>query len=123
MVPSNPSAPAWPVITRANIALLRACGGAAGSGRLVPGQLRRPSLVSVDLAFPAASAFRTWFADHVFQDPGIGEVAEEHNLALPDAEDLDGRRRERPARRGQGCLRPHLHDHHLRVPGLVELYL
>jgi hypothetical protein len=47
--------------------------------------------------FLAASASRTWFPDHVFQDPGIGEVTEEDNLALPDTEDLDGRRRERLA--------------------------
>jgi AcrR family transcriptional regulator len=29
---------------------------------------------------------------------------------------------ERPARRGNGPLRPHLHDHHLRVLGLVKHY-
>jgi hypothetical protein len=71
--------------------------------------------------FPAASASRTRFPDHAFQDTGISEVAEEHDLALPDPEDLDGCRRERLSRRGQGPLRPHLHDHHLRVLGLVEL--
>jgi hypothetical protein len=39
----------------------------------------------------AASASWTWLSDHLFQEPGIGEVADEHNLAIPDAEDLDGR--------------------------------
>src|ERR1700761_3643279 len=67
------------------------------------------------------SALRMRFPDHFFQDPGIGEVAEEDNLALPDAEDLDGRRRDRLTRCGQGDQRAHLHDHHLRVLGLVEL--
>lgn len=59
--PSNPSGVAWPVMTRAN----------------------------TKISFPAASAFRTRVPDHVFQAPGIGEIAEEHNLALPDPEDLD----------------------------------
>src|SRR6266566_6687354 len=56
----------------------------------------------------STSASRTRFPDHVFQEPGIGEVAEEHDMTFPDPEDLDGRCRDRPARRGYGRLRPHL---------------
>src|ERR1700733_16272177 len=67
------------------------------------------------------SASRTRFLEHAFRNPGIGEVAEEHNLTVPDPEDLDGRRRERLAGRGHGRRRPHFHDHDLRVEGLVEL--
>src|SRR5580693_6094639 len=42
-----------------------------------------------------ASAARTWLPDDVCQDPAVGEVAEEDDLALPDAQHLDGCRRER----------------------------
>jgi hypothetical protein len=38
--------------------------------------------------------------DRVFQDPGIGEVSGVHDVTVPDPDDLDRRRRERPARRG-----------------------
>ncbi len=37
---------------------------------------------------------------YLLQDAGVGEVAEEDDLAFSDAEDLDGRRREGLARRG-----------------------
>ena len=57
----------------------------------------------------------------VVQDPGIGEVAGVHDMTVPDPDDLDRRRRERPARRAHGPPRPHLRDHHLRVLGLVKL--
>jgi hypothetical protein len=30
------------------------------------------------------SASRPGFPDHFFQDPGIGEVAEEHDMTFPD---------------------------------------
>ena len=62
------------------------------------------------------------FPDRFFQDPWVGEVAEEHDLTFPDPEDLDGCRSERSDRGGHGTLRPHLHDHHLGVVGLVKLY-
>ena len=42
-------------------------------------------------------------------------------MTFPDPEDLDGCYCERPARRGHGPLGPQLHDHHLRVLGLVKL--
>src|SRR4029077_568851 len=80
-----------------------------------------PSLVSVDLAFPGCLSFPDVVPHHVFQDPGIGEVAEENNLAVPDTEDLDRRRREGLARLGYGPLRAYLRDPHLRVLGLIEL--
>src|ERR1700730_4241386 len=70
---------------------------------------------------PATSASRTRLLEHPFRDPGIGEVAEEHNLTVSDPEDLDGRRGERLARRGDGRRCPHFHDHDLWVLGLVEL--
>src|SRR5579872_6475057 len=38
-----------------------------------------------------ASASRRLFPGHVFQDARIGEVAEEHDVTVPDPEDLDGR--------------------------------
>src|SRR5215469_5580051 len=69
----------------------------------------------------STSGSRTRFTDRLLQDPLIGEVAEGRDMAFPDPEDLDGRRRERPARRGDRPLRPHLRDHHLRVLGLVKL--
>src|ERR1700722_5648727 len=68
----------------------------------------------------STSASRTRFPGHVFQEPRVGEVAEEHNMTFPDPKDLDGRCRDRPARRGHGRLRPHLRDYHLRVLGLVK---
>src|SRR5580658_10735733 len=67
------------------------------------------------------SASRTRFPQHVFQEPGVGEVAEERNTTFPDPQDLDGRGGQRPARRGDRRLRPHLRDHHLRVLALVKL--
>src|ERR1700730_5455405 len=70
---------------------------------------------------PPTSASRTRLLEHPFRDPGIGEVAEEHNLTISDPEDLDGRRGERLARRGDGRRCPHFHDHDLWVLGLVEL--
>jgi hypothetical protein len=56
-----------------------------------------------------------------FSDPGIGEVAGVHDKAVPDPDDLGGRRGERPARGGHGPRRPYLGDHYLRVLGLVKL--
>src|SRR5580658_5966813 len=66
------------------------------------------------------SASRTRFPQHVFQEPGVGEVAEERDMTVPDPQDLDGRGRDRPARGGHGRLRPHLRDHLLRILALVE---
>src|ERR1700722_5900391 len=66
-------------------------------------------------------SLRKELADHVLQPARVGVVAEQHDLPLPDPEHLDRRRHERPSRRGQGSLRPHLHDHYLRVLSLVEL--
>src|SRR5690348_8699639 len=62
-----------------------------------------------------ASAVTTRLPGHVVQDPGIGEVAGVHDMTVPDTDDLDGRRGERPARRGHGPRRPHLGDYHLRI--------
>jgi hypothetical protein len=37
----------------------------------------------------STSTFLARFLEQVFQDPGIGEVAEEHDMAVADPEDLD----------------------------------
>src|SRR5947209_811329 len=107
----------------------RACGPGGGMTRYRDAApLPRPASSTTagirlrpahDLAPGSTSASRTRFPGHVFQEPRIGEVGEEDDMTFPDPEDLDGCCHDRPARRGDGRLRPHLRDHHLRVLGLV----
>ena len=56
------------------------------------GRLARASTRRTTLHPGPTSAFRTRFAGQVFQDPGISVVAEQHDMAVPDPQDLDGGR-------------------------------